>query len=335
MTPKLLSQWADENGIPRRTAYNWAKSGKLNVPLHRTLTGRLMVLDDEPSEDLDTHPFVAAYAEALGHPVADREGDLDHSPVLEAWGVSLYDAVAEDLRPAVLQLALAAASSRLKDDVPARFSDWIGRVELADWYVATGLPLAAAMVAERGEIADEKSFRDHWPTGAASFEWRMALDDMVRQSLEAVGRGDPSSESTAESYLAENGLIGLDNFAIAGLRENLRNAINALAQKAPEGFPLPEHGELWDLRALYTDPIWSLARPATHHTARVICDLVGWDPEAAAPPPGHTLREVGFQACVHAALEALLPLQHAAHMREIDAFRRIAVGKPFASVTKS
>ncbi len=52
MTPTPLSQWADEkNGIPRRTAYNWAKSGKLNVPLRRTLTGRLMVLDDSEPAD--------------------------------------------------------------------------------------------------------------------------------------------------------------------------------------------------------------------------------------------------------------------------------------------
>src|SRR6266480_5437918 len=111
MTPKLLSQWADENRVPRRTAYNWAKSGKLNVPLHRTLTGRLMVLDDTDQPD-DAHPFVAAYSEALGGPVAIRERDIDHSPLLEAWGMSLYDAVDEELRRVVLQLTIDAECRR-------------------------------------------------------------------------------------------------------------------------------------------------------------------------------------------------------------------------------
>lgn len=119
MSPTPLSQWADANGVPRRTAYNWAKSGKLNVPLHRTLTGRLMVLDDDDPGDLSVHPFAAAYAEALGLAPPDHTRDNDHSQVLEAWGISLYDAVADDLRPAVLQLALAAACRRRKTDVPS------------------------------------------------------------------------------------------------------------------------------------------------------------------------------------------------------------------------
>src|SRR6476620_2854129 len=87
MSPIPLSQWADANGVPRRTAYNWAKSGKLNVPLHRTLTGRLMVLNDDTPDDPGMHPFVAAYAEELGLPAGDRTRDMDHSPVLEAWGI--------------------------------------------------------------------------------------------------------------------------------------------------------------------------------------------------------------------------------------------------------
>jgi hypothetical protein len=328
MTPKLLSQWADEQGIPRRTAYNWAKSGKLNVPLHRTLTGRLMVLDDEEPADLDVHPFVAAYAEAFDLPVADRGADFHHSPVLEAWGASLYDAVAEGLRPAVLQLAVAAASHRSKDDAGARFSDWIGRVELTHWYIATGLPEAAAMVAQRGEITDEHTFREGWPTAPASFRWRKALDDTVKRCLEEVGRAEPPGRAAAD-FLASNGLIGLDNLAIAGRREDLRLAMNAFAQKAEPGAPIPDTVELRSLMALYVDPVYSLARPASRHTAVVICDLVGWDSASAAPPDGHPLLEVGYQACTHAALNALLPLQHASHLREIDAFRRIAVGKPF------
>lgn len=129
--------------------------------------------------------------------------------------------------------------------------------------------------------------------------------------------------------MAENGLIGLDHPRLAGHRENLRTAIDQIAKREPPGFPLPDRGELWDLRTLYADPMWDLARPATRHTARVICDLVGWDPDTPAPHPGHALIEVGFGACTYAAAVALAPMEHAAHLREIDAYRRIALGKPF------
>lgn len=329
MSPTPLSEWADANGVPRRTAYNWAKSGKLNVPLHRTLTGRLMVLDDEDPGGLAVHPFAAAYAEALGQPLDYRAADLDHSPVLEAWGISLYDAVATDLRPAVLQLAVAAACRRRKADVPSRFADWIGLVELADWFDATAMPEAAAMVRSHGHISDEQTFFAYWPTGVGSFEWRTDLDQLVARQLEHSSGAENRDDHGAAEYLAENGLIGLDNLGIAGRRENLRTAIDQISTREAPDFPLPDRGELWDLRALYADPMWNLARPATRHTARVICDLVGWDGNAPAPPPGHTLMEVGFNACTYAAAVALAPLEHAAHLREIDAFRRIALGKPF------
>src|SRR5205809_1072419 len=165
MTPISLSQWADQNGSPRRTAYNWAKSGRLNVPIHRTLTGRLVVLDDDAEDGQEAHPFVAAYAEALGLPVDTHTRDNRHSPVLDAWGVDLYEAVADDLRPLVLQLALAAACARTKRDVWWRLADWLGRVELADWYTSTGFPQVAALVHDRGQITDQESFLDWWPTG--------------------------------------------------------------------------------------------------------------------------------------------------------------------------
>ena len=92
---------APRNGIPRRTAHNWAKSGKLNVPIHRTLTGRLVVLDDSDQDAQDTHPFTTAYVEALSLPVGLHTDNFHRSPVLEAWGIDLYDAVADDLRPSL------------------------------------------------------------------------------------------------------------------------------------------------------------------------------------------------------------------------------------------
>ena len=190
----------------------------------------------------------------------------------------------DNLRPAVLQLAIAAACRRRKADVPARFADWVGLVELADWFEATGLPEAAALLRLHGHIRDEKIFLDYWPTGAGSFEWRTELDDLVARCLKQAPGAENRDANGAAEYLAENGLIGLDNLRLAGRRENLRTAIDRLATQEAPGFPLPDRGELWDLRALYADPMWNLARPVTRHAAQVICDLIGWDP---TPPPRH------------------------------------------------
>ena len=49
---------------------------------------------------------------------------------------------------------------------------------------------------------------------------------------------------------------------------DLRTAIDRLARQEAPGFPLPDRGELWDLRALYADPMRNLARPATRHAAQ-------------------------------------------------------------------
>lgn len=75
--------------------------------------------------------------------------------------------------------------------------------------------------------------------------------------------------------------------------------------------------------------MWNLARPATRQAAQVICDLIGWDPGTPAPPSGHPLIEIGHGACTYATAIALAPLEHAAHLREIDTYHRIALGKPF------
>lgn len=82
----------------------------------------------------DVHPFVDAYAESLGDRPGVHTGDLHYSQVLETWGINLYDAVAPDLRPVVLHLALDAACRRLKDDAQFRLADWLARIELAAWY---------------------------------------------------------------------------------------------------------------------------------------------------------------------------------------------------------
>ena len=333
MTPIPLSQWADRNGIPRRTAYNWAKSGKLNVPVHRTLTGRLVVLDDGDENPADSHPFVEAYAEALGVPVGDHTHDNYHSAVLEAWGVDLYDAVADDLRPVVLQLAVAAACARHKRDAWWRLTDWLGRVELADWYRSTGFPQVAALLSDRQEIIDQETYFDWWPAGVSSHQFWQDFDDAAAAAAKQAGLG-PAEDNGAASWLAENSLA--DNTPIAGRRESLRNKLDVLGGTTTPNGPLPtvpDRGDLWSLRGMYAEPMWALARPYTRRTAVEICALVGWDPDTPAPPDGHPLREVGYPACVHASETALVPYVHDAHIREIDAFRRIALGKPFPPPT--
>jgi hypothetical protein len=332
MPPIPLSQWADQQGIPRRTAYNWAKSGKLKIPLHRTLTGRLMVLDDDDATDVEVHPFVTAYAEALNLPVGTHTGDMYYSEVLEAWGVNLYEAVDSDLRPTVLHLAMAAACGRPKRDTLFRIADWLGRVELADWYESAGLLQPAAMVRERQQINSGDSFYDWWPTGVASFQWRNELDKAVGQGIEAAGSKYIHMGGAVES-LAEQGVGALENVQIAIRRDKFRLMLDrhARVRTGDKAVTIlgPDRGELWDIRALYGDPMWALGRPAARRTAAFMCQLVGWDVDAPMPADGHPLREIGGLACQRAAEAALTPHVHDAHMREIDAFRRIALGKPF------
>ena len=60
-------------------------------------------------------------------------------------------------------------------------------------------------------------------------------------------------------------------------------------------------------------------------------ELAGWDPATPAPPDSHPLMEFGHMACAHAARTAVAPLEHAALVREMRAFRRIAYGQPLDS----
>ncbi|GAB1645516.1 hypothetical protein [Krasilnikovia sp. MM14-A1259] len=333
MPPTPLSQWADRQGIPRRTAYNWAKSGKLRIPLHRTLTGRLMVLDDdEDAPDAEAHPFVAAYAEALSLPVGTHTGDFHYSEVLEAWGVNLYEAVDSNIRPAVLHLAMAAACGRPKRDVLFRMADWLGRVELADWYESAGLPEPAGMLRERPEIKDADSFLDWWPTGVGSFKWRDELEEAVNRGIEAADAKRIHGGRAVES-LAEESIGALEQIPLAIRRDKFRLTLDRFARLREGNKTVkilgPDRGDLWDIRALYADPMWALGRPAARRTARLMCQLLGWDADAPMPSTGHPLWEIGLPACQSAAVSALTPYVHDAHMREIDAFRRIAFGRPF------
>jgi hypothetical protein len=255
-----------------------------------------------------------------------------HSPILEFRGVDLYNVVEPDLRPLVLNLALAAACGRPKRDALWRLTDWLGRIELARWYAEAGFVEAAAMVGVRPEITDSETFFDWWPTGVGSFEWRNELEEAVERHLEATSTKHVHGGQAADT-LAENGLVGLDELPLAGRRETFRHGLDRVARTRHDEHNIdvhgPDKGDLWDIRALYSDVMWALARPATRSTAYAICELVGQDPDAPSPAEPSPLYEIGYPVVKAAAVDALTPYVHAAHIREVQAFRLIALGKPF------
>jgi hypothetical protein len=334
MTPPIpLSQWAEQNGVPRRTAYNWAKNGKLPVPFHRTITGRVMVLTDDDQDHGDRlHPFSQAYAEALNLPGDVYDGATYYSPVLDAWGRDLYDSVDPDLRPAVLNLAIPAACNRPKRDVFFRLGDWLGRVEPAAWYAETGFLKAAWMLRDRPVIKDADSFLQGWPTGAHSFEWRDQLDDVVEEYAEQNAARYDDSEPAVET-LAEYGLVALDNAAFVWRRESMRNAVDPLSRERDGDRTVkvlgPERGDLWDLKALLNEPMYTTVRPLARATARMLCTQSGIAPDDPSPADGHPVYDLAYGACKAAVRAAIAPLVHSAHVREMEAFRLVALGKPF------
>jgi hypothetical protein len=335
MTPPIpLSQWADEQGIPRRTAYNWAKNNQLPVPFRRTITGRIQVLvdEDDSSAGDQLHPFSEAYAEALNLPGDVYDGANYYSAVLDAWGRDLYDTVDAELRPAVLHLALPAACNRPKRDVFFRLADWLARVEPAAWYADTGFLQAAWMMRDRPVIKDADSFLHGWPTGAHSYEWRVQLDEVVDGYAEQ-NAARPDDEEPALELIAEYGLIALDTAGFAWRRESLRNALEPLSRERDGDKTVkvlgPDRGDLWDLKALLNEPMYSSVRPAARTTARLLCAQAGVDPADPAPADGHPVYELAYPACKAAVRAAIAPLVHAAQVREMEAFRLVALGKPF------
>jgi hypothetical protein len=252
-----------------------------------------------------------------------RNGDLGSDPKVQPTLTSLYDAVAHDLRPAVLHLAMAAAARRQKKDVPVRFADWIGRPELAEWYQATGMPGAAAMVRARPAITDPDTFRHYWPTSVHASEWRTSLDDLIGSLAADAGRASrrgrlPGGEQRHRREQHPDRRVPRE--AAPGSRRHRERA----ARRDPDsrqGRPVGPGG-------LYLDPMWAFTRPAVRQMAEAACEIAGWDPATPAPPDSHPLMEFGYPACAHAARVAVAPLEHASLVREMRAFRRIAYGQP-------
>ncbi|MFC9689065.1 hypothetical protein ACFTSF_11035 [Kribbella sp. NPDC056951] len=269
------------------------------------------------------HPFSQAYTEAL-NVGADAYTDAPYySPVLDAWGRDLYDGVDPRLRAAVLHLATAAASSRPKEDVFFRLADWLGRVEPVVWYSETGFLQAAWMLRDRPVIEDSGSFLRGWPTGAYSREWRDQLDHLVDED---AGRDAAREDAEpAVEALVESGLFALDRAAFIWRRESMRNVIDSLSRVHGAG---PDRGDMWDLEELLNEPLQAAVRSVARTTARTLCAQFGVALHSPAPD-AHPVYEVGVGVCNAAVMAAVMPLVHAAHLRELDAFRLIATGQPF------
>jgi hypothetical protein len=125
------------------------------------------------------------------------------------------------------------------------------------------------------------------PTGVGSFDWRDELEAVVGRHLTAAGVDGYGGDGAAD-VLAENGLP--DNAAFAIRRDNFRLALDRHARTHRDDRGVVVHGpdrhDQWDLRALYGDIMFALARPAARRTARILCELVGWDPDGPIPPTG-------------------------------------------------
>lgn len=281
------------------------------------------------------HPFSQAYAEALNLPAEVYTGANYYSPVLDAWGRDLYDTVDPDLRPAVLHLALPATCNRPKRDVFFRLADWLARVEPAAWYSDTGFLQAAWMMPDRPVITDADSYLHGWPTLAHSFEWRDQLDNVVDGYAEQ-NPARPDDEEPALGLIAEYGLIALDTAPFVWRRESMRRAVEPLARERAGDRTVevlgPNKEDLWDLKALLNEPMYTSVRPAARATARLLCAQTGVAPDDPAPADGHPVYELAYPACKAAVRAAIAPLVHAAHVREMGAFRLIALGKPFAEL---
>ncbi|MFK4089505.1 hypothetical protein ACI2LF_35655 [Kribbella sp. NPDC020789] len=250
--------------------------------------------------------------------------------MLDAWGRDLYDAVDPGLRGAALNLATAAASSRPKGDVFLRLADWLARVEPLVWYSDTGFLQAAWMLRDRPVIEDADSFRHGWPTGACSARWREQLDRVVD---EAAGQ-DPARDEVepAVEALVECGLFALDRAAFVWRRESMRNIIDNLCRvHCPHQSLMtvgPDRGDMWDLEELLNEPMQATVRSFARRSARTLCAQFAIPPQTPVPA-GHPAYDVAVGVCTAAVTAAIMPLLHAAHLRELEAFRLIALGQPF------
>ncbi|MEV4476047.1 IS607 family transposase [Nonomuraea sp. NPDC049504] len=80
-----LSEWARRNGVHYQTAWQWARDGKMPVPVVKTATGRYLVLEPSAGRDGRT----VAYCRVSS---ADQKADLERQAgrvVTAATGMGL------------------------------------------------------------------------------------------------------------------------------------------------------------------------------------------------------------------------------------------------------
>jgi hypothetical protein len=336
-TPRFLSRWADEHGIARRTAYDRFHKGQLEVRATRLPSGAIVVLDDDdPGEQV--HPFTAAYASTLHLPVQKVAGDLSYSPLLDAWGCSLYEAVRPELRPLVVGLAGSAAAHYrgAQEQIGWRLLDFIAHVDLPAWYRGAGQLEAAEMLEARGEISDQETFNRLWPTVVFSHQWRDELDEAAAK----VRRAAQTAPAPAAVAALANQRFGIESTTVlvqrmAGQsRSTSQGILDGRLRQALEGnLDLPDGREvrlnLWDLRACYSDSMATIGVTACRQAAHAACRVAGWELEASAPPSSHDAFRIAFEAVTAAEEASLSPHLTASHLREVVAFHCIATGQAF------
>ncbi|MEU7836364.1 MULTISPECIES: IS607 family transposase [unclassified Nonomuraea] len=88
-----LSEWARRNGVHYQTAWQWARDGKMPVPVVKTATGRYMVLD----RTAEVTGRTVAYCRVSG---TDQLAELDRQAVrvvraATAMGLTVTEVVGE------------------------------------------------------------------------------------------------------------------------------------------------------------------------------------------------------------------------------------------------
>lgn len=88
-----LSEWARRNGVHYQTAWQWAKDGKMPVPVVKTATGRYLVLE----QTADAASRTVAYCRVSS---ADQNADLERQAgrvvaAATSMGLTIAEVVSE------------------------------------------------------------------------------------------------------------------------------------------------------------------------------------------------------------------------------------------------
>ncbi len=327
MAATSIPEWAEQNGVPVRTAYHRARHGTLGVPV-LSLGGRYRVLDD-PAGDGE-QMVRTLWADITDVPL-DRLDRASHfSPQLAAWLGSLADRTAgTDLLPLVLRQVEACAAGRAKDAGEAawRYLDWLLRVDVPSWYALVPGPDYDWIVSEltaAPPLASWREFRSRFGEDSAT-----DLGVFVGDVVERASRGHARSagfahEITLEALPEPHGALMLPLTV-----NDVRLHVVLGAATSIDSF---DH-IVRNLAGCYVPPLRQLLYRPLLAAAHVVAETYGWP--ALAPMPPAAASDVITAA--HTTLRLLAqqqvaPLIVSGYVRELEAIRRVALGQEFGMV---